>query len=167
MRLLVATLAAVVLAAACGGGGGGGGNERSGACTEVRERLDPASARHLLPGAPAPRYLTDPPTSGAHALVIPPRGALDAPIPKPVQVAILEAGGVIIQYRGLPPAAVARLRELAGGDVRVAPAATLPAPVVATAWTRKLTCSAVDVAALRRFAAAHAGRGPGHGGPPG
>lgn len=156
MRLPAAALAAVVLAA-CGGSGSGTAPSR--ACTEVRERLDPASAQHLLPGAPEPRYLTDPPTSGAHALVSLPSGALDAPVPKPVQVAILEAGGVLVQYRGLAPDDVGRLRALAGGDVRVAPAERLPAPVVATAWTYKLTCSAVDLAALRRFIAAHAGKG--------
>lgn len=129
------------------------------ACTEVRERLDPASARHLLPGAPEPRYLTDPPTSGPHAVVRLPTGALDAPIPRPVQVAILEAGGVIVQYHGVSPTDVRRLRSLAGGDVRVAPAERLPAPVIATAWTRKLSCQRVDLPALRRFAAAHAGKG--------
>jgi hypothetical protein len=172
-RLATLALVATLGATACGDGGGAAAPATSppttappatsttapATCTEVRERLDPASAQHLLPGAPEPRYLTDPPTSGAHAVGTLPTGALDAPIPRPVQVAILEAGGVIVQYAGLPPADIERLRALAGGDVRVAPADRLPAPVVATAWTWKLTCSAVDPAALQRFVAAHAGKG--------
>jgi hypothetical protein len=127
-----------------------------------QERLDPQSARHLFPGAAEPVYLSDPPTSGPHRLGPPPTGAVATPIPRPVQVAMLESGFVIVQYRDLTPGAVAQLSALAGDRVTVAPAAQLPAPVVATGWTWKVECGTVDVSALAAFIAARRGRGFSH-----
>jgi drug/metabolite transporter (DMT)-like permease len=126
----------------------------------VEEPLDPGSSRHVLPGAEEPTYVTDPPTSGAHRSGPFPRGAVDQPVPRPVQVGVLEEGGVIIQYRA--PADAAALVPLAGDLVVVAPAPALPDTVVATAWRTKLSCTAVDAAALRTFVLEHRGRGPDH-----
>lgn len=149
----------------CGRGGddgesaGNGGAAGGGACgAVVSEPLDPGSTQHLLPGAPEPMYITDPPTSGAHRTGAPPRGVVDQPLERPVQVGVLEGGGVVVQYRD--PADAAALRGLAGEQVVVAPNPSLPAPVVATAWRQKLTCTAVDADALRAFVRDHAGRGP-------
>ena len=44
----------------------------------------------------------------------------------------------------------------------VAPNPDLHAPVVATAWTAKLTCTDVDRAALKKFVQTFAGKGAGH-----
>ena len=155
-RLLAAlvAVAAVTAVTACGGGGGS-------ACAEpVRERLDPNSALHLLPGADVPPFSTHPPTSGAHQLGNWPTGLLDGPIDEPVQVALLEAGEVLVQYDGLDDAEREELERLARlPQVTIAPNDDLPAAVVATAWTYKQTCSAVDVDALRGFVRAHAGKG--------
>ena len=151
------------------GGCDSGGNERDGsepaassgrgACgTVVNEPLDPGSTQHLLPGAPEPTYITDPPTSGAHRSGAPPRGVVDQPLERTVQVGVLERGGVVVQYRD--PADAPALRALGDEQVVVAPNPTLPAPVIATAWRRKLACTAVDVDALRDFVRDHAGRGP-------
>ena len=148
------------------GGCGGGGSDQSaassgdgGACgTVVDEPLDPGSTQHLLPGAPEPTYITDPPTSGAHRSGTPPRGVVDQPLARTVHVGVLERGGVVVQYRD--PGDAPALRALGGEQVVVAPHPTLPAPVVATAWRKKLTCTAVDVDALRSFVRDHAGDGP-------
>ena len=128
----------------------------------VHEALDSNSILHLLPGAAEPPYLTDPPTSGAHRVGLYPRGVLDQPIPRPIQVALLEKGSVVVQYRpgttdsgGL--GALAKNNVL----VTVAPNPDLPQAVVATAWTWKMTCQSVTLPALARFVAQHAGHGPG------
>ena len=156
--LVLVVALAVGVTSACGGGGGD-----SACADEVRERLDPTSAQHLLPGAERPTYATNPPTSGAHQLGDWPTGVLDEPIDEPVQVALLEGGEVLLQYRPRDLAAAARddLERLANRlpNVTVAPNGDLPAAVVATAWTFKQTCRGVDVDVLRGFVRAHAGKG--------
>lgn len=144
----------VLFVGACGGDGSG-----SSACGEVvEEQLDPLSTQHLLPGADEPPYATDPPTSGAHRTGALPSGVVDEPLPRPVQVGVLERGDVLIQYRD--PTDRDDLARLARRQVTVAPHPALPAAVVATAWRHKLTCTAVDIDALRGFARSYAGRGP-------
>jgi hypothetical protein len=87
------------------------------------------------------------------------------PIQRSRQVAMLELGYVILQYRNLPGSSLAALGGLAGPLVTVAPAAgPLPDRIVATAWTWKLVCGTVDPAALTAFIAAHRGVGFSHGG---
>lgn len=85
------------------------------------------------------------------------------PLPKVQQVGLLEAGTVLIQYKGLRAGDVQRLEGLAGPDAVVAPAVELPNgdKVVATAWMHKLACDSVDVDAVKGFVAAHKGKGPG------
>ena len=127
-------------------------DEASGPCGKVRsERLDPQSGRHVLPGSAEPEYQTDPPTSGAHRPGEHPTGVLPDPVERPVQVALLEAGHVIIQYKDLEKPDFDRVTALATEHVTVAPGADLPAKVVATAWQVKLLCPQVDVAALQSF----------------
>ena len=156
-RALAATL---VLAAVAGVGCD---RDQAAACQGVvREAVDPASTRHVLPGAPEPRYATDPPTSGPHQSAVSAEGVLDHPLPRPAQVALLERGDVLIQYRDVSRRDVRRLATLAGGGVHVAPNPALPTTVVATAWTVKQRCSTVDLDALRAFAKAHRGHGAGH-----
>lgn len=147
----------MALLGACGG-------EASGGCgPDLRERIDPGSAVHLLPGAPEPEYLSDPPTSGPHRVGPLPTGALGAPLDRPSQVQVLEAGRVLLQHQGLSADDRAALEALAGDDVVVAPGVELPSPVVATAWGAKRTCDEVEEEALRRFVSDHLGIGPGHG----
>ena len=67
---------------------------------------------------------------------------------------------MLIQHRGLDEADAARLAELAGDGVVVAPNPDLPSPVVATAWLAKRTCDGVDLPALRQFVEERIGRGP-------
>ncbi|MGH9164000.1 MAG: DUF3105 domain-containing protein [Acidimicrobiales bacterium] len=147
--------------AACGKGGDGAGSAAAVCGTDTTETLDPGSAQHVLPGAPEPRYSTDPPTSGAHQPGAEAAGVVAAPLARPVQVSVLEAGGVLFQHRSLTPADQRRLEALAGPDVVVSPNPGLTSAVVATAWRHRLDCRGVDPAALSTFVAAHRGRGPG------
>lgn len=130
-------------------------------CGPVEEEpLDPDSAKHVFPGAAEPAYLTDPPTSGPHQVGDHPTGDLQDPIPRPIQVAMLEHGYVLIQYRD--PALRAQLTPLVDEHTTIAPNPGLPAPVVATAWQHKQACQTPEEAALRDFVGEHAGERKGH-----
>lgn len=158
MRTIGAALLLVVAVAACGGEGGGAGG-----CGPVRREPLDARAIHVLPGAEAPEYRTDPPTSGPHLPSPATEDVRADPVAAPVQVGLLEEGRVLLQHTGLDDAARAEVEALAGEGVIVAPAETLPedAAVVATAWVTKQVCTAVDVDALAAFATDHVGQGPG------
>jgi len=158
------------MALACSAGCGGPAHRASTPATACgpafQERLDPRSTLHLFPGAAEPSYQSDPPTSGPHQLGPPPTGVVTTPIPRPRQVAMLESGYVILQYRDLPAPQLSQLAGMAGPLVTVAPAAgPLPTRVVATAWTWKQECGSVDAGgldALRAFVTAHKGAGFAH-----
>lgn len=131
-------------------------------CSELREALDPNSAVHLLSFDDVV-WQTDPPTSGPHHAAPTPHGVQNAPIDPPTQVTILEGGGVLVQYApGLENSDLEALGALAVDHVVVAPADGLPAPVVVTAWTWKLTCDAVDLDRIEEFARARVTDAPGH-----
>lgn len=148
-------LAVTVAVAACGPDGA------ATACGPiVSDRLDAGSLVHVLPGAPPPSYLVDPPTSGPHVVGPAVEGVQDDALDPPVQVGILERGDILIQHRDLADADRARLEALAGPQVVVAPNPDLPDRIVATAWTTRRSCEAVDVDALAEFVDARAGRGP-------
>ena len=179
---MVTTILATGLLTSCGGGDGdgaappdpprsatgtGSGPAGPGCGPVVVEALDPRSTQHLLPGAPPPDYAGDPPTSGPHVAAPEVSGLQTVPVAEPVQVGVLEAGGVMVQHRpDLPPGDRARLASLAGpatpaaGKVVVAPNPELKEPVVATAWRHRLSCRSLDLAALRAFVAERAGKGP-------
>jgi hypothetical protein len=142
--------------AACGSDGG------EGACGPiVRESLDSAYLVHVLGGATDVEYTSDPPTSGPHQPGPPVDGVVDEPITRPIQVGILERGDILLQHRpDLPATQRAELEALGGDGVVVAPNPDLDDPVVATAWTYKRTCEAVDVDALQQFIDERAGKGP-------
>jgi len=148
---------ALLLASACTGHGGADGG-----CGPVtREALDPAYLVHVLGTDDGLEYTSDPPTSGPHQATPPVEGVVDAPVPRPVQVGILERGDVLLQHDpALPAAERAALEALAGEGVVVAPNPDLPSPVVATAWLFKRTCDEVEVSALEDFVEERRGKGP-------
>lgn len=136
-------LAAAVLLAGCGSDGAAG-------CVELREPEDPTSSQHVLRDGSF-EYQTHPPTSGAHVAGPTPSGVLAEPVPLAIQVRLLEAGGVMVQYdTSVDPTP---LETLANRTTVVAPGRDLPAAVVATAWTWRLTCSEVDLDRLAAFSA--------------
>lgn len=152
-----ALLGAIAAASACGAGSGD-----EGACGPItRESLDPAYLVHVLDGGDDVEYTSDPPTSGPHQPGPPVAGVVGEPLPRPVQVGILERGDVLLQHDpDLGAAARADLEALAGDRVVVAPNPDLPAPVVATAWLFTRACRAVDVEPLQQFVDERVGNGP-------
>lgn len=156
LSLLVAATLLTVCAPGCG-------SSHSACGPVVHDALDVSSGVHILPGAPTPSYLVDPPTSGAHQPGPNIPGPVREPIAEQVQIGVLEEGRVIVQYTDLEQADVKRLEALNSDDVLVAPAASLPddTKVAATAWVTHQNCSAVDIDALETFAKHFAGKGPG------
>ncbi|MEY2421755.1 MAG: hypothetical protein QOI95_1822 [Acidimicrobiaceae bacterium] len=152
--LVVVILLALPLAA-CGGSGS------TAACTSAKTEAINPDLHHVFTGGVEPVYTTDPPTSGPHSPGALPQGTLDHPLSRPSQVGALEAGVVLLQYRDLSVDEIRSLSDLVADNVVVAPNASLPDRVVATAWLTKQTCSSVDAATLRGFIRAHAGHGPG------
>lgn len=150
---LVVTMA--LMATACGDGGG------AGSCVEIREPEDPLSIQHVI-DPESVTFQTDPPTSGPHLSGPSVQGLLDQQILPAAQVRVLEDGGVVVQFTS--PEAETELRTLLDANevpFAIAPADSLPAPVVATAWTWKLTCDGPDVERIREFATARVVDAPG------
>ncbi len=160
MRNLVPTLAASVVLAVSATACGSSSNEACGPI--VHDALDPASATHVLPGAPTPSYAVNPPTSGAHQPGPRITGPVHKPIAPQIQVGILEEGRVLVQYHDISDADVQALEKLDSDRAVVAPATDLPGDshVVATAWVTHQSCTQVDVDAMKKFIAARAGKGP-------
>jgi hypothetical protein len=135
----------------------GGSNDPSACGPTVRESLDPQSALHVLDAGDV-SYLTNPPTSGPHAVAAAIGGVQTEPLPAPIQVGILESGRVLIQYRDT----IDQLDQLATDTVIVAPNASLGAPIVITAWLHKMECTTVNIEELERFIGTNRNRGPAH-----
>jgi hypothetical protein len=152
LRVLGAVLAATTVGGLLAVSGCSGGGLSTGGCASPhRDLLDVRSTLHLLPGAPEPPYSTDPPTSGAHRVGYYPRGVVATPIARATQVALLEKGFVVVQYRSsLGTAAENALAPLTALSpyVALAPNPALPNPVVATSWLHDLRCGGVGANAV-------------------
>lgn len=161
MALGLSTMVGVLVG--CGNGGG------DGACGPVlREALDPQSNVHVLDSSTV-TYLTDPPTSGPHLSAPAPAGVQTEPVPTGMQVVVLEAGGIMIQYGQVEGAVRDKLEDLAAPDVVVAPHEGLDdGEVIATAWLHKMSCTDVpelgrdELDALESFVAEYRGNGTPH-----
>ena len=155
MRLFWFLCAASLFVVACGG-------DEAASCIELREPEDQASGQHVLTEG-AVEYQTSPPTSGPHIAGPTPEGVLETPVAEEIQVRLLESGGVMVQYDdSVVGAELEQLRSIASPTIVVAPASSeLPERIVATAWTWKLNCSAVDLVTLEEFAAGRTAAAPG------
>lgn len=132
----------------------------SNACgVPVREPLHPDHLLHVT-DPNAVTFSVDAPSSGPHLSAGGPSGVVDEPLLPAVQVAILERGDVLVQYRDAADADT--FNALAAERVVVAPLPSISDRVVATAWTYRLRCGGVDTDAIEKFVAAHAGKGQGH-----
>ncbi|MDP1794339.1 MAG: DUF3105 domain-containing protein [Acidimicrobiales bacterium] len=140
-----------------------GCGEAKAACGDAfAEKIDSKSAQHLLPDAAVPKYATDPPTSGAHRAGGISAGVSDVALDKPTQVAILESGDVLVQYRDATGDLLEDIRSLAGENVVVAPNKNLDEPIVATAWLNKMECSRFDATLIGQFIDKHVDNHDGH-----
>lgn len=132
----------------------------------VFSRTDPRRAASLLiegrVETEADGEVTGPPapTSG-DAPADPVCGVSEEPVAVDTQVGALAAGIVVLQYRDSEDAegVVGAVAETPT-KVLVAPNPELSAPLVATAWGRRLELETVNEQALRAFVTAHAGLGP-------
>lgn len=90
-----------------------------------------------------------------------PTGVLHDPIREPVQVALLEDGEVLVQYRAASGPIPTQVEVFTRKTKRVtsAPDPDLADELVATAWAHRLVCRRFDEPSLRRFVDAHAGKG--------
>lgn len=133
------------------------------ACGPVR-RPPVQAFGHLIGDADPPTaYSSTPPTSGWHASGVPRIAARPPgrPLSEPEQVSVLEAGGVVVTHRALPPADRRALHRLAArrypGRVAVTPYGRLARGGVAvTGWGVLQRCDALDLDAVAAFADAHA-----------
>jgi hypothetical protein len=123
------------------------------------------------------RYSSDPPTSGFHREIFS-LGFVNAnPLPKYVQVHLLEHGNILLQYNCMCPETAAALAEIAnefdsrlvpagvtepshdqlksaeenGLSVVVAPYPTMSHTIALTAWTRLATMDSVNKADIVSF----------------
>lgn len=131
---------------------------------EAVETFPDMGVQHLASGSPAPKYNSDPPTSGPHDPSPAPCGIYRRPVPDTGQLHSMEHGAVVIQYHpDLPSDQVAELEGIDWSpvdEVIVAPRPDNPAPVALTAWTKRLLLDQVDVEVLTAFEREFGNRSP-------
>lgn len=135
----------------------------AGSC-KVDQRADPGGEAVHVPDA---KYDVNPPAGGAHStqvaspVTVEPDGD---PPPDPPLVHALEHGYVILWYQPDIPAsqfeALVKVAERRERDVFVVPRPSLPVPVAATAWNRRLLCGELEEEPLSRFVDAYRNQGP-------
>ena len=131
----------------------------AGTC-EADERTDPTTGSgHVA----SPVFRVDPPAGGTHTEAVAEAGTYrgsSVPADGPL-VHSLEHGYVVLWHRpGVDTAELERVADAHEGDVIVAERASLPVPVAATAWERRLLCQEVEPRALDLFVEAYVGDGP-------
>ncbi len=123
-----------------------------------QEPLSSSSSLHLL-GNVEVVWETNPPTSGPHYPVAPKGGEYDYTLSNLEQVSFLESGGVIIQYRpSIKDIDQKKLTSFASNSVIISPNEKLESPLVATAWTWKLSCRNYVFETFQKFIANHEGK---------
>ncbi|HEX2273045.1 MAG TPA: DUF3105 domain-containing protein [Acidimicrobiales bacterium] len=131
--------------------------------------FDRRSDRDSGPGrnhVPNPTYSVNPPAGGDHDPQAASAGNFTAEsTPTDGQIVhAMEHGYVVLWYKpDVPADAQTRLRDLFAKhsrDVLLVPRASLPTPVAATAWERRLLCGDADIAALDLFITSFRNQGP-------
>jgi hypothetical protein len=131
---------------------------------EAVETFPDMGTEHLAPGAPAPEYNSDPPTSGPHSATPAPCGIYRQPVPDPAYLHSMEHGAIVVQYD--PDLSQDQITELegigreVGGEIIVAPRPGNPAPVSVVAWTQLLLLDQVDGDVIAAFEREYGNRSP-------
>jgi hypothetical protein len=135
---------------------------------DLRLGLPDEGSTHLEPDSPAPKYRTNPPTSGDHSPFQQADGAY-AETPEPIEfVHSLEHGRIEIQYApDLPQTAQLALKGVfdeSPSGMLLFPNPRMPYEVAATAWRQLMACKRYEGAktldAIRDFRDQFRGRGP-------
>lgn len=107
-------------------------------------------------------YNTDPPISGPHVNQVPLWGMATTPVPKAVQVHVLEDGGVLIHNQPtLDPKTLEKLTALIvryEAQVLLNPAPDLAQAIVVTTWGQMLRFPTYDEVGFQRFIEAFRGQ---------
>lgn len=135
-----------------------------GQCTPV-QNFPSQGGTHISPGESHPAYNSNPPNSGWHWANPQDWNIYTTPQVQEQLIHNLEHGGIVIQYRDLPPADLQQLTSLVERDrihMVLAPYPDLPAGanVALTAWTHLQLCNGVDENAIRLFVTAYRDKGP-------
>jgi hypothetical protein len=116
-------------------------------CTDKTIPEMPDSS-HLADTEPAPKYNSDPPTSGRHRPAPALWGIYDSPIDQDILVHNLEHGGLVVQYGdGVAPETRVKLRDAVLKDrdfMLLDPYPKLGNKISYTMWTRLVECTGFD-----------------------
>lgn len=143
-------------------------NAAAAAGCDLRLNLPDEGNSHLEPGAPAPNYRTNPPTSGNHDPQPQADGAYQQ-MPEPIHfVHSLEHGRIEVQYApDLPDTDQLALKGVfdeSPSGMLLFPDPRMPYEAAATAWTQLLGCKKYEGAktldAIRDFRDQFRGHGP-------
>ena len=162
-RLTALAMGVALLAAACGGG--------SFSDPRLQSFDDPSTLpeqQHLTPGTVFTDYTTIPPVSGPHDPFPLQCGIYTSEQPYERALHAMEHGAIIIYYdpATTPAANQAQLEEIGGDLLRdgkriiVMPHANIGAPIVVTAWARKIELTTVEAPTIRDFANAFENQAP-------
>lgn len=135
---------------------------------DLRLGLPDEGNGHLQPGAPAPHYGTNPPTSGNHSPTPQADGAYRGTPPMINFVHSLEHGRVEMEYApdlpGSEQLALKGVFDESPEGMLMFPNSQMPYEVAVTAWTQLMGCKhykgAKTLDATRDFRDAYRGRGP-------
>ena len=136
----------------------------AGAC-EFDRRSDDDAGQGFNHVEGTPSYSVDPPAGGNH-LATPASPAIytDRLPPDGQIVHAMEHGDVVLWHKpDVAPDVLDQLRGLANRyeeDVLVVPRTSLPTPVAATAWHRRLLCPSFEAGPVEQFIRAFRDKGP-------
>lgn len=122
-----------------------------------------SAAPHLEETAPAPKYNSNPPSSGLHFGRTAPWGTSAARIDDRMLVHNLEHGGIVVHYKDLADAEVDALEELVDSyadGVIANPNPDIPTKVGMAAWGDVQTCAKYSTAVVKAFIKEHCNKGP-------
>lgn len=135
----------------------------AGACRfDMESDSDGGEGRNHVPGSVG--YRTNPPAGGNHSTTPAAPAVYEEPPPDEQVVHSMEHGDIVLWHK--PDTAPDVLDQLASltdryeRDVLVVPRASLPEPVAATAWHRRLLCPGFERAALDLFVRTYRDKGP-------